>query len=71
MTGAELYKAWDERDRRYSVRKGISGYIALSEAEIDAVKSWRRKEIDLLPPDERSTAWGVFHRWEPPLTINR
>jgi hypothetical protein len=56
----DLVARWLERDRRYATR------AELSRSEIDAITAWRRKEVDALPAQERSVAWGILTRWLPP-----
>jgi hypothetical protein len=71
MNATELAALWVERDRRYTVRKVYGMKMALTTEEEDAVRVWRRQEIDALPADERSAAWGVLTRWTPPIMSRR
>ena len=71
MTAADLIAKWDERDRRYSVRK-VSGFAApLTEAEETAVKMFRRLETQDLHPDEQEIALRAIANWHPPLVSVR
>lgn len=69
MTAIEI--VWAERDRRYATRRYGGVMVALSDNEVKAIKHWRRREIDELPPDERSIAWGRLQNWVPPLSGRR
>ena len=51
-TAADLFAAWHERDRRYTLRRGGG----LNPAAHMVVADWRRSEIDHLPVSERTRA---------------
>lgn len=67
-TATALATRWLERDRRYSTRKENGRFRVMTEEEEVGIRVWRRKEIDGLPADERSAAWGILSRWSPPLS---
>lgn len=67
MNTRQLQTHWRARDARYAARR-IGGLFApLTAGEEDSVRNWRHKEIEELPEDERSTAYGVLARWTPPI----
>jgi hypothetical protein len=71
MNGTELAELWTARDRLYAARKVNGIPVILSDVEEDAVRAWRRKEVDLLPADERSAAYGSLTRWYAPMAKGR
>jgi len=62
----KLLKAWEQRDRRYAVRKAGRITAPLSVAEQDAVRLNRKGEVALLSPSDRERALNVLDRWVAP-----
>lgn len=71
QTLQELLRFWNERDVRYAYRKSGSSFMALSEGEIESIKSWRRREAQMLSPDDRGIALLELTRWSPPSPMHR
>lgn len=71
QTLQELLRSWNERDARYAYRKSGSSFLALSEQEESSIRWWRRREADMLPPDDRGIALLELARWSPPSAIYR
>lgn len=71
MTANELIEAWAARDRRYA---GTAHYQrrlfvpTLTASAEGAIREYRMREVDGLPPGERARAWGVLRAWMPPGT---
>jgi len=61
-----LLKAWEQRDRRYAVRRTLRALAPLSEREEAAVRANRRLEIFELRPSDRAAALEALGRWAPP-----
>lgn len=62
-----LIARWGERDERYR-RSRTTGSRRLSEDELGAVRAWRAREIEQLPPDERQRARNALIRDFPTLS---
>lgn len=66
MTGPELLALWDERDKRYAIRRAGSRTLPLSEREAESVRAFRYDEVEALPLEHRLIPSQVLVRWEPP-----
>jgi hypothetical protein len=67
MTRHELVKLWQDRDRRYAVRRHHGRTAPLMPAEQDSIRAWRLHEISLLPSDDRPAALAVLSAWRAPV----
>ena len=61
---SELREAWDQRDVR--CRRRLE---PLTDAEVESMRSNRKAEIGLLPPDDRAEAFRALIKWQPPRAI--
>ena len=62
-----LREAWLQRDARYRNRKATHrGGRSMSEDEENAVRLFRRREIERLPEPARAAARDALLRWYPP-----
>jgi hypothetical protein len=68
MTAKKLIAAWDERDRRYSVRHLHGQPQPLTPIEQEAILGpfGRVVEINQLPLPERAVAFAALARWRAP-----
>ena len=66
MTLEELLARWDERDDHYS-RRRLKGGVShpLSSDEVSAIRTFRRFEVDLLPPADRAAGFRRWATWVP------
>ena len=63
MRRAELFDLWDERDRRYRLRKH-----SLPLDDVASIRGFRLREVDLLATDtDRQVALARLATWRPPL----
>ncbi len=65
MTWTDLERLWEARDQRYAIRRYLGMFQPLTQAEIAAIRSWRREEVDMLAVD-RDRAWTALYWWAPP-----
>ncbi len=61
MTWTDLERLWEERDERYAIRRYLGMFQPLTQAEIAAIRSWRRSEVDAVTddPDEAMLQWAL------------
>ncbi len=62
----ELMARWDHRDKRYRLRRE-----GLSDAEVAAIRTFRRDEAFDLDDDARDAALRAVIRWAPPALESR
>ena len=65
----ELRARWDERDRRYSMRKQGGLALPLSDDEQFAIRTWRYQEANALQPGQSEFATAEVFAWSPPMVV--
>ena len=60
-TLSDLVAIWRDRDVQYA-----KATRALTEDQIEAIRAFRIKEVNDLPPALRARAWGIAKSWAPP-----
>lgn len=63
----DLTDLWDERDRRYAVRRHNGVIAPLTPAEESSIRAYRLSETKALPPVERDRALDALAAWTPPV----
>ena len=65
----ELRARWDERDRRYSMRKQGGLALPLTDDEQFAIRTWRYQEAAMLPDSQSPIAVSTVREWSPPMVV--
>ena len=66
VTGRELRRLWNERDSRYMRRRHYGVFHALSDTEIEAIRTFRSIEIAGATPPDLDKAADDLALWYPP-----
>lgn len=64
-----LFDFWAARDARYAMRRSGGHGIPLTDAEIDSIRTYRKRETMDLEGSDKRLAEMALSRWAPPIVL--